>query len=229
MTTTRGARTRERLVDAAEQLMSERGVDNVSLREIRIAAGQRNTSALQFHFGDRNGLLRAMADRHLPRLEAIQHELYERMVADDRENDVRSLVEVLVRPTAEYLREGPSARAWVRIAAQLLARPERSLRDFHDNLPVETLTSGAAIYDHLCTTLPRAVALERVLAVSQVSLHVCADRARLEDATDTGRSHLDLDGFIENLVDMAFGALTAPAKTPPRTSRATTTQSLTSS
>jgi AcrR family transcriptional regulator len=210
--TTRGARTRELLLDAAEQLMGSRGVDSVSLREIRIAAGQRNTSALQFHFGDRDGLLRAMAERHIPRLEAIEHALYVAMVDDGRENDVRSLVEILVRPNAEYLREGPSARSWIKISAQLLASPERSLTDFYDNLPAETLSAGAALHDHLSQTLPRAVALERIITVSQASMHLCADRARLEDAQGAGRKHLAIDDFVENFVDMAYGALTAPAR-----------------
>jgi AcrR family transcriptional regulator len=218
--TTRGARTREKILDAAERLMADRGVDSVSLREIRIAAGQRNTSALQFHFGDRDGVLRALADRHFPRLEAIEHELYVAMLEQGRESDVRSLAEVLVRPTAEYLREGPSARSWIKIAAQLMASPERSVAELYDNLPAETLTAGIALHDQLCTTMPASVALERIIAVSQASLHLCADRARLEDARGAGRRHLELDDFIENLVDMANGALTAPVRSAASTAQA---------
>jgi hypothetical protein len=203
--------------------MADRGVDSVSLREIRIAAGQRNTSALQFHFGDRDGVLRALADRHFPRLEAIEHGIYVAMIDDGREGDARSLVEVLIRPTAEYLREGASARSWIKIAAQLMASPERSVAELYDNLPAETLAAGAALHEHLQTSvgLPGAVALERIISVSQASLHLCADRARLEDAPEAGRRHLALDDFIENLVDMAHGALTAPAQFAARAARAT--------
>ncbi|MEV1201628.1 helix-turn-helix domain-containing protein, partial [Microbispora rosea] len=38
--------TVRRLVDAAERLFAERGIDAVSLREINAAAGQRNSTAL---------------------------------------------------------------------------------------------------------------------------------------------------------------------------------------
>jgi len=65
-TTARGRSTQARLLDAAETMFLERGVDNVSLSQIRIAAGQRNPSAIQFHFGDRMGLLRAVSERHMP-------------------------------------------------------------------------------------------------------------------------------------------------------------------
>ena len=40
----------------------------VSLRQIRIAVEQRNDAAVQYHFGDREGILRALSERHLPRL-----------------------------------------------------------------------------------------------------------------------------------------------------------------
>ena len=113
--TARGERTREHLLDVAEQLLSTRGLDGVSLREIRIAAGQRNTSALQFHFGDREGLLRALSERHRPRLQGLLVEHYDVMMAEGRENDPRSLLGVFVRPTVDYVFAGESPRAWVRI------------------------------------------------------------------------------------------------------------------
>ena len=71
----RGERTREQILDAAELLYGDRGVDAVSLREIRLAADQRNTSAIQFHFGGADGLLVALAERHLPLLAARQVEV----------------------------------------------------------------------------------------------------------------------------------------------------------
>ncbi|HJT96222.1 MAG TPA: helix-turn-helix domain-containing protein, partial [Mycobacterium sp.] len=39
--------TRNRLIAAGERLFAERGVDNVSLREITRASGSRNVVALQ--------------------------------------------------------------------------------------------------------------------------------------------------------------------------------------
>ena len=56
--------TREKLIAAAEQLFAERSIDGVSLRQINSAAGQRNSTALQYHFGGRSGLIRAVLDKH---------------------------------------------------------------------------------------------------------------------------------------------------------------------
>ncbi len=52
-----GDRTREKLIAAAERLMANHGIDGVDLREIHAAAGQRNRSAIAYHFGDREGLV----------------------------------------------------------------------------------------------------------------------------------------------------------------------------
>jgi AcrR family transcriptional regulator len=208
--TSQGERTREQLLDAAERLMAERGVTTASLREIRLVAGQRNTSAMQFHFGGREGLVRALVDRHLPRQAVLQQALYDSMVRDGRDDDVRSLVEVLIRPGAEYLEQGPGARAWVRICAELAAHPEREIGDFLDNIPAAAVVCLDRLFRRLSEQMPKRVANERLMIVSQSALHACADRARLEDAAEPGRPTLPLDEFIDDLVDMAHGALTAP-------------------
>src|SRR3954452_16259552 len=117
--TARGDKTRQHLLDVAERLFAEKGCSAVSLREIRLAAGARNTAAMQFHFGDRDGLVDALVERHMPRIAAIQQDLYDRMIAEGREHDVRSQVEVLVRPSAEYLTLGVSEGSWVKLMADL--------------------------------------------------------------------------------------------------------------
>ena len=52
--------TRERLLREAERLFASRGVHQATSREITEAAGQRNVSALTYHFGSRPSLLGAV-------------------------------------------------------------------------------------------------------------------------------------------------------------------------
>jgi hypothetical protein len=189
----------------------------VSLREIRIAAGQRNSSALQFHFGGRAGLLQAFGERHLPRLAALQEQLHARCVAEGRQDDVAALVEMLVRPTAEYLRLGPSERAWVKVAAELAGGPDVALADVVTHVPAVVLQVGASLYEHLAATLGPRLAVERIVAVASACNHLCADRARVEDApTSSGaavvRPVLPFDDWLANLLDMAVAAMLAPIR-----------------
>jgi AcrR family transcriptional regulator len=115
--------TRQQLISAAETLFAERTIDAVSLREINSTAGQRNSSALQYHFGDRAGLLRAVLARHHTDVDLRRHAMldeYESSVDDD----LRALVGALVRPPASKLADPDGGRAYLRITAQLVNRPE---------------------------------------------------------------------------------------------------------
>ena len=62
---TRGDVARGALLDAAERLFAERGIEAVSLRDVCTAAGQRNHSAAQYHFGDRRGVVAAVFERRM--------------------------------------------------------------------------------------------------------------------------------------------------------------------
>lgn len=208
--TARGERTREHLLDVAERLLSARGIEGVSLREIRLEAGQRNTSALQFHFGGRRGLLAAIAERHNPRVQARLIDLYRRMVAEGRDDDPRSLVEVLARPIGDYVFEGPSERAWVCICADLAARPELQITDYVANASAEALDVGERLLGKLEQIVPRRLGVDRIMMMGSATLHLCADRARREAAGMTEWAHMSQADFIDNVVDMANSALFAP-------------------
>jgi AcrR family transcriptional regulator len=208
-----GDRTRARILDEAERLFGERGLAGVSLREIRLAAGARNKNAIQFHFGDRDGLVQALKDRHMPRLAAMQQTLYERMVAEGRDDDPRSMVEVLVRPSADYLSFGPSARAWVKIISYLGASPELNVQDMMSAAPAPAVIVGRSLFERLRGQLPDALAAERMMVLAQNAVHICADRARLEDDPAVSRRYVPSEVFVENLVDMTVGALFAPVST----------------
>lgn len=55
-------------MDTAERLIAERGM-GVSLREIAAQAGQRNNSAVIYHFGNHDGLIAATLDRRMSEID----------------------------------------------------------------------------------------------------------------------------------------------------------------
>ena len=54
--------TRTGLLLAAERLFALQGVAATTIRQINAAAGQRNQSAIHYHFGSRDGILDAIMD-----------------------------------------------------------------------------------------------------------------------------------------------------------------------
>lgn len=204
---TRGDRTREQLLDVAEQLFGTHGVAHVSMRQIRIESGQKNEAAVQYHFGDRDGVILALSERHMPKVQAIQDRLID---TGGRQPSLRRLVEAMIRPLAEYSIAGPSERAWIKIVAELLSDPQLSLETLQEKAPPEATDVGVRLYERLSTDLPPEMAGERIWAVAQFAIHICADRARITDDPKAARPLSSDRDFIENLVDMALGALTAP-------------------
>jgi AcrR family transcriptional regulator len=208
--TTQGTQTKGLILDAAERLFAARGVAAVSLREIRIASGARNTAALQFHFHDRDGLIDALIARHMPRIGEIQDAYYERAVADERLDDARTLVGILVRPGADYSARGPSERAWVKIMADLGSLPDLHLKEMAYVTPETGLMAAGRLAKKLRETMPADVARERLIMLAQWAVHATADFARLADGVDDTRSHNSHQTFVENLVDVLTAGLQGP-------------------
>ncbi len=111
--------TRAQLIRAAERLFAERGVEAVSLREINREADQRNATALQYHFEDRDGLVRAILGKHELAIETSRHALLDEIEADGEPN-LHRLSAALVLPAAEKLSDRDGGRSYLRIVAQLI-------------------------------------------------------------------------------------------------------------
>lgn len=71
----RGAATRRQLCLAAEALVATQGLSPVTLRTVAAAAGQRNTSAVSYHFGNMETLLRAVVDMRVVDMEPERQRL----------------------------------------------------------------------------------------------------------------------------------------------------------
>ena len=62
-------------------MIARRGLEAVSLREINAEAGVANASAVQYHYGGRAGLIRAILAKHHPAVEARRHALLDQFDA----------------------------------------------------------------------------------------------------------------------------------------------------
>ncbi|HEY2258634.1 MAG TPA: TetR family transcriptional regulator [Solirubrobacteraceae bacterium] len=68
-----GRKTRERLLDAAVELLAERGEDAVTLRDITDSA-EANVAAVSYHFGCMGSLLEAVLEHSMSRVLDAQEE-----------------------------------------------------------------------------------------------------------------------------------------------------------
>lgn len=191
--------TRRRILDAALELFAAKGIGATSLREIRIAAGQGNVGALHYHFGDKDGLLRALIEREVPALVERRREL----LADA--DDLRSLAAVFVLPFAEMATGDEHRRQVVQFLSQIHDDVSLSVEDI-SALIGPTGTADAYARLRALVEVPEELLAERIRVGLNAYLHAAALWAKGER-----RRHLVSDEvFRRNLVDMYLGALVAP-------------------
>ena len=202
--------TRGKLLDAASALFAQRGINGVSLAEITKAAGQRNASALHYHFKSRHGILEAILLRYIPAIRQRRLELLARAM-EGPSDDIRSVVEALVRPVTELAQRGWRERAYLHIGAELVTGPERSSPEI---LAVVAETGGREVLDLLverCAAIAPDLLLERLAILSLFVGRAASDRARLlENRRDDEEHFLSEEEFASNLIDMIVGAITVP-------------------
>jgi AcrR family transcriptional regulator len=201
--------TRDKLLDAAARLFAERGIDNVSINEIVRAAGQRNASAVHYHFGNREQVLFAVLERHVPAIAERRVELLE--VARKRPaRDVRIAAEAIVRPVTEFAQRGWRERAYLQIGSEVAQSIERATPEIQE---LFEHTSGYEAWDLMrsrCPKVPEDLWQERQQICIVFIGRAAADRAA---QLDRGGKHpvLSDEHFVDNLVNMVVGAMTAPS------------------
>jgi len=201
-----GTPTRERLLREAERLFAREGLYRVTIREITEAAGQRNVSAINYHFGSREGILDAILARHG---DPTDEDRGKRLARIGPGASTRDLVAALVVAYAASL-ETPDGRDYLRIVAQM----SEAFGTWRDPTPGTGpwLREILEILEARPPSLALAVRRERVVAMIMLMTAAMADRARL---VELGRPlPLDEATFLCNLTDMLVGVLEAPVGGP---------------
>lgn len=97
----RREQTRAALIEAAEELFAEHGVEGVSLRQIGEAIGSDNNAVVSYYFGTKVGLLRAIYEHRIPGLEGRRSDLLHAADNAGRGSDVFTLLHAQWAPIYE--------------------------------------------------------------------------------------------------------------------------------
>jgi AcrR family transcriptional regulator len=204
----RGDRARTALIDHAERLFAEHGIEAVSLRDVSKAAGQRNHSAAQYYFGDRAGLIAAVYEARMSIINARRGRLVAEARSHGREHDLETLVAAIVEPLMAVVAE---ANGWY---GRFLARTRWST--FANRVLADlTVTSGlhdvfALLNEALADTPP----LVRRTRIEHLNTLVVGTMAGWEWARDRHEHTTSPDFVVSDLITTSVAILTAPARTP---------------
>jgi AcrR family transcriptional regulator len=192
--------TKEQIVLAAERLFAERGYEGVSLREISVAAGSGNNSAVQYHFGSKEQLVVAIFENRLTYIDDRRAVL----LAQLEPRHIRAWVECYVLPLLEQGEiDGSHYMSFI-------AAVEHQVGLF-DNLPARFRTRTQEFHEAvgtLMTDVPQPLRAHRILQVVRLSVHAASARER---AKAQGLEVLPFAVHVADLLDGWAGFLQAPA------------------
>lgn len=172
MARTSGPETREKLIRAAEEIFAAQGVHGGQLRDVVALAGQANPSAVQYHFGSREGLVDAVMARRQERTEQVLAPLL--ATAPD---ELRELLGALITAEASELRTDRGRRC-LRISAQLSHESGVRTRTPHPTLDGTVYWRLIERVEACLSGLPEPLRLERLDLALTVVGAAMADRAR---------------------------------------------------
>jgi AcrR family transcriptional regulator len=196
----RGDAARSALVEAAERLFAQQGIEGVSLRDVSAAAGQRNHNAAQYHFGDRLGLVAAVYENRM-RVVNERRLAYLQGVEDD---DVRGLVAAIIVPLVEVVSE---VDGWY-ARFQARTRWDTEAWDALQKVPTgASFTTAMRKLNRALGDLPRAIRHSRL---DQLMTLVLGTIAGWEGAADRGQSRLSAEALANELMSTGVAVLTAP-------------------
>lgn len=194
------------LLDAAERLFAERGIAGVSDRKIAEMAGNSNHSAVGYHFGGREGLLRALLERHQEQLVRARREM---LASAD---SLAELVHALVAPQIRLV-ESLGIPSWrARFLSSAFQEPvARTVLAGQDGDPL----SARSAFESVCARLEhldRDVVARRAQLMGHMVITVCATLEARESETGEAAAWGQAVWF---LCDAIEGMLAAPVSPRP--------------
>ncbi len=209
------AGTRESLLDAAESLFSERGIQAASLRAITERAGA-NLAAVHYHFGSKQGLVRAVFSR---RLAPLNEERLRRLKrCEEAGGEIEDVLHAFLVPALDMARD-VSHGAFGRLMGRAFMEPDDETREILIEQFSEVFHRFTTVFAQLLPEVPEDEIVWRFHFVAGALGHTVACGQLIERYSE-GRCPMgDTEGAADHLVAFLAAGLRAPAPVEGQTGR----------
>jgi AcrR family transcriptional regulator len=203
--------TIDELLQTAERLFARDGVENVALTQIVAQAGQKNRSALHYHFGSRSGVLTAVLNRRLASINGRREAM---MAALPASPTVAEVLRAEIAPLAQVIVEEPWGSDYLSILAQVTYHPQLLGEQGVAETYLTGLRRGRGLLALAAPRTPSAALDQRVVWFKDSVVFALARWVR--DTPQALRTRAALSDLLEQLVAYGAAGLAAPAPAPSR-------------
>ncbi len=202
--------TREQIILAAERLFGKFGIDAVSLRQINVAAGQRNSSAANYHFGTKEALIAATFDYRMEHINRRRLRRLDGLSKAGQVGDVRILVQAIILPIVEGIEQSKGGSHFVRFAGQAFGHPRLDLFSLWRSEHSEGMQRIYRLLRAALPDVPEILFGQRFGMIIELTFHSLADREIFRLGAKKKKDFFNATAFLNNLVDSCAGVMTAP-------------------
>jgi AcrR family transcriptional regulator len=157
--------TKQKILDAAERCFADHGYHCSSLRTLTREAGV-NLAAVNYHFGSKEELLKAVIERRLIPLNALRIKRLQSVRDEARRQGRRPLPRdvlfAFIEPTFAFKESGPGAREFIAIIGRTFSEPDDTVRRIFMQLIEPFFHLFSELLAESVPDLPAAVFLQRM-------------------------------------------------------------------
>ena len=195
---------RQRLLEIAEKLFADLGVENTPLQRIVQESGQRNRSALNYHFGTRRDLVSALLDMRMRHVNALRSKSLDAVEARGQAADAGIIVRAMYQPMLDVIRVEPWGRSYFQVLAQCMFNPALATYELISPAAISAMQRGYRMLERASPHVPPETIQSRLIWSADVVVHSIARWCR------EGVEVWDAAGPLEDMLDFIVSGMTAP-------------------
>ncbi len=201
-------RTKDSILDAAEQLFSERGIEGVSLRCLTGRAGV-NLASVHYHFGSKEQVVKAVFRR---RVRVVNRRRIERLDRLERQGDpqLEEILAALFEPGLRLAADPERGRRFMRLGARIFFEPAKYMASLFEEEFAEVIRRfHAALHSSLPDLPPAELRLRMHFAIGML-VHTMLDTDRARNMTIRCGDPPSTRRILKSMVTFVAAGLRAP-------------------
>jgi len=212
--------THQRILDTAERLFADHGYNGVSLRQLTREA-EVNLAAVNYHFGSKEGLLRAVYDRRAGPLNAERHQLLDccEVAIKRGEPNVEAILEAYIGPMLRLSRASTGGRLFTKLVSTDSVDPTPEVRRIGRALYDDVGRRWADLLARACPWLSPEDLFWRLTAAFGAMFYASANNGRVERVVPTRPSSTAAPDALEHIIPFLAAGFLAPPAPSARTGK----------
>lgn len=199
--------TKERILNTAEQIISEKGFSGMSLRSISSIA-KTNLAAVNYHFGNKDKLIEMMLERRLDNLFELRINLLDELECDsDKPCDLKQILHAFIAPALTMSNDNhQGGKRFMEVLARAYAEKSEFLYDLLSKRYADSIKKFAQAIQRSCPHLERKTMFWRFHFIMGALIYVMADfgaSSRTGDLSETEYFNV----CCNELIDFAANSL----------------------